>query len=75
MDLLLPDQIERNRGAHESGIETGVCGISANKPIDRTSPDWRRSMLELRTASRLQVVTPPRYVRYRTVGPADIGAL
>jgi class 3 adenylate cyclase len=38
MDVLLPDQIERNRGAHESGIETGECDTSANKPIDQTSP-------------------------------------
>jgi hypothetical protein len=33
------------------------------------------SMMKLRTASRLEGVMPPRYVRYRTVGPADISAL
>jgi len=38
MNLLLPDQMERNRGAHESGIETGVYGVNANKTSPISSP-------------------------------------
>jgi class 3 adenylate cyclase len=38
MDLLLPDEIERNRGGRESGIATSVCERSADKLIDLTSP-------------------------------------
>ena len=38
MNLLLLDQIDHNRGAHDSGIEACVSHISADKPIDPISP-------------------------------------
>jgi len=38
MNPLLPDRIDHNRGARESGIVTGVCDIRANKPIVQISP-------------------------------------
>jgi class 3 adenylate cyclase len=38
MGLHLPDEIERARGGHESGIETGVCEKSAGRLIEQTSP-------------------------------------
>jgi len=38
MDVLLPDEIKRNSGGHESVIETGVCEKSADKLIDQKSP-------------------------------------
>jgi len=37
MAVLLPDEIERNRGGHESRIETGLREKSADRLIDQTS--------------------------------------
>jgi class 3 adenylate cyclase len=54
MDLLLPDEIERNRGGRASGIETSVCEKSADKLIDQTSPVSGPRIAEIRvTASAL----------------------
>jgi class 3 adenylate cyclase len=36
--VLLPDEIVRNGGGHQSGTETGVCGKSADELLDQTSP-------------------------------------
>jgi class 3 adenylate cyclase len=58
--LLLPDQIDRNRGAHESGIGTGVCDIRTNKPIDQLSPVYGARITATRvTANALSTPTQP----------------
>jgi class 3 adenylate cyclase len=60
MNLFLTDQIERNRGAHESGIKTGVCDISANKPIDQKHPTFGSRIAATRVpASALSTPAQP----------------
>src|ERR1700722_7053641 len=52
--------MERNRGAHQFGIEAGVSDMSANKPIDQTSPISRPRVAAIRvTASALSTPARP----------------
>jgi class 3 adenylate cyclase len=60
MDVLLSDEIERRRGGHQSGIETGVREKSADELIELTSPASGPRIVATRlTASALSTPAQP----------------